>query len=130
VLGVELRFPPSPGHVRTARLVAVAVGRRAHFDDNRLDELRLAVGEACARAVRRCQAAQCTTAVILTVNDAGPGLSVEVLDAAPALRDDSEPVVLALLRGLADAVEVLEGAGGEGGRVRLEWWPVPGKPAR
>jgi anti-sigma regulatory factor (Ser/Thr protein kinase) len=130
VLGVELRFPPSPGHVRTARLVAVAVGRRAHFDDNRLDELRLAVGEACARAVRRCQAAQCATAVILTVNDAGPGLSVEVLDAAPALRDDSEPVVLALLRGLADAVEVLEGAGGEGGRVRLEWWPVPRKPTR
>jgi len=55
---------------------------------------------------------------------------VEVVDAAPALRDDSEPVVLALLRGLADAVEVLEGAGGEGGRVRLEWWPVAGKPTR
>jgi anti-sigma regulatory factor (Ser/Thr protein kinase) len=125
-----LRFPPSPGHVRTARLVAVAVGRRAHFDENRLDELRLAVGEACARAVRRCQQAQCTAPVVLTINDAGPGLSVEVTDDAPARRDDDEPVVLALLRGLADAVEVLNGAGGTGGKVRMEWWPSAARPPR
>jgi hypothetical protein len=130
VLGVELRFPPTPGHVRTARLVAVAVGRRAHFDENRLDELRLAVGEACARAVRRCQQADCTAPVVLTVDDRGPGLSVEVTDSAPARRDDDESVVLALLRGLADAVEVLNGAGGTGGRVRMEWWPSPARRPR
>ncbi|HST84242.1 MAG TPA: ATP-binding protein [Kineosporiaceae bacterium] len=126
MLGVELRFPPTPGHVRTARLVAVAVGRRAHLDEDRLDEVRLAVGEACARAVRRCQATQCTAAVVLTVNDTGPGLSIEVTDAAPAREDDDEPVALALLRGLADVVEVLKGAGGEGGAVRMEWWPSAG----
>jgi anti-sigma regulatory factor (Ser/Thr protein kinase) len=130
VLGVELRFPPTPGHVRTARLVAVAVGRRAHLDEDRLEELRLAVGEACARAVRRCQVADCTAPVVLTVDDVGPGLSVEVADAAPARRDDDEPVVLALLRGLADAVEVLNGAGGTGGKVRMEWWPSPARPPR
>ena len=130
MLGVELRFPPTPGHVRTARLVAVAVGRRAHLDENRLDELRLAVGEACARAVRRCQAANCAAQVVLTVNDVGPGLSVEVADAAPPRQDDDEPVVLALLRGLADAVEVLNGAGGEGGKVRMEWWPGPARTTR
>jgi hypothetical protein len=125
VLGVELRFPPTPGQVRTARLVAVAVGRRAHLDEERLDEVRLAVGEACARAVRRCQAADCSAQVVLTMDDVGPGLLIEVADVAPAWRDDDEPVVLALLRGLADVVEVLNGAGGAGGRVRMEWWPSP-----
>jgi anti-sigma regulatory factor (Ser/Thr protein kinase) len=152
VLGVELRFPPTPGHVRTARLVAVAVARRAHLDEDRLDELRLAVGEACARAVRRCQIADCSAAVVLTVDDSGPGLVVEVTDAAPAqvgegwMGDQEEPsagdqkeplaldrtesVVLALLRGLADAGEVFDGGGGSGGRVRMEWWPVPAPPSR
>ena len=128
-LGVELCFPPTPGHVRTSRLVAVAVARRAHFDEDRLEELRLAVGEACARAVRRSQAVGCAQPVVLTVNDAGPGLSIEVADSAPAHPDDGDPVVLALLRGLADAVEVLDGLGGFGGRVRMEWWPTPvGRP--
>ena len=110
--------------------MAVAVARRAHLDEGRLDELRLAVGEACARSVRRCQAVNCSEPIVLTINDSGPGLSVEVADAAPSRRDDDEPVVLALLRGLADAVEVLNGPGGAGGRVRMEWWPTPVRPPR
>ena len=127
--GVELRFPPAAGHVRTARLVAVAVARRAGFDAARLDELRLAVGEACARAVNRCRESGCAEEILLGIDDGGPGLTVEVLDgAAPAGEDD--PVVLALLQGLADAVEVLPGKGGPAGLIRLEWWqtvipPVP-----
>ncbi|MFF5422270.1 ATP-binding protein, partial [Streptomyces misionensis] len=49
---VELRFSAQPEHVRTARLVAAAVARRAGIDEAVLDEVRLAVGEACSRAVR------------------------------------------------------------------------------
>jgi anti-sigma regulatory factor (Ser/Thr protein kinase) len=48
---VELRFSALPEHVRTARLVAAAVARRAGVDESVLDEVRLAVGEACSRAV-------------------------------------------------------------------------------
>jgi anti-sigma regulatory factor (Ser/Thr protein kinase) len=120
--GVELRFPPTPSHVRTARLVAVAVARRARLDDVRVDELRLAVGEACARAVRRCVSSACAAPVVMTVDDTGPGLVVEVVDEAPVAQRD-EPVVLSLLRGLADSVVVFDGIGGSGGRVRMEWWP-------
>ena len=32
-VGIELRFPPTPGHVRTARLVAAAVARRARLEE-------------------------------------------------------------------------------------------------
>ncbi|MFD3457782.1 ATP-binding protein [Streptomyces sp. NPDC058691] len=48
---VELLFSALPEHVRTARLVAAAVARRAGVDEAVLDEVRLAVGEACSRAV-------------------------------------------------------------------------------
>ena len=48
---VELRFSALPAHVRTARLVAATVARRSGVDEDLLDEVRLAVGEACSRAV-------------------------------------------------------------------------------
>jgi serine/threonine-protein kinase RsbW len=57
---VEVAFTPLPAHVRTARLVATAVARRSGVDEELLDEVRLAVGEACSRAVeahrRHCPA--------------------------------------------------------------------------
>jgi anti-sigma regulatory factor (Ser/Thr protein kinase) len=148
---VELRFPPSAAQVRTARLVVAAVARRAGMDDARLDEVRLAVGEACARAVRRSAAASCHYPVVVTVEDALPGLRVEVTDRAGP-DDPVDPVVLALLQGLADAVEVVpaaqapEGPGGGSGPVtgglgrggsatqmpgstaRLEWLPPLAAP--
>jgi serine/threonine-protein kinase RsbW len=48
---VEMTFTPLPAHVRTARLVATAVARRSGVAEALLDEVRLAVGEACSRAV-------------------------------------------------------------------------------
>lgn len=51
-VSVTLRLPPSAAHVRTARLIAAAMARRSGVGDAALDEVRLAVGEACARAVR------------------------------------------------------------------------------
>jgi serine/threonine-protein kinase RsbW len=48
---VIMTFTPLPAHVRTARLVATAVARRSGVAESLLDEVRLAVGEACSRAV-------------------------------------------------------------------------------
>src|SRR5260221_1661073 len=48
---VEVSFTALPAHVRTARLVATAVARRSGVAEDMLDEVRLAVGEACSRAV-------------------------------------------------------------------------------
>lgn len=48
---VQLSISALPAHVRTARLVAAAVARRAGVTESALDEIRLAVGEACSRAV-------------------------------------------------------------------------------
>jgi anti-sigma regulatory factor (Ser/Thr protein kinase) len=80
---VEVTFTPLPAHVRTARLVATAVARRSGVDETLLDEVRLAVGEACSRAVeahrRHCPAEP----VKIEMTDQGERFVVVVSDHAP-----------------------------------------------
>jgi serine/threonine-protein kinase RsbW len=82
---VEVTFSPLPAHVRTARLVATAVARRSGVDEALLDEVRLAVGEACSRAVevhrRHCPAEP----VRIEMTDQGERFVVVVRDAAPTI---------------------------------------------
>lgn len=118
---VALTFRPAAEHVRTARLVAVAVARRAGLDEARLDEIRLAVGEMCARAVRRCAQVGAGGSVCVEIDDVGPVLGITVTDHAAYVDGDDEAIALALVRGLADTLSVDDGPGGEGGRVRMGW---------
>lgn len=135
---VELRFSASPEHVRTARLVAAAVARRAGVDESVLDELRLAVGEACSRAVGLHDAHGLTTPVRVTLTESDKIFSIEVGDDAPgtvpaprdeesALPDhasaesaeDTDQLGLAVISGLVDDVEVVSDA--QGGKIRMSW---------
>ncbi len=118
---VALRFSPAAEHVRTARLVCVAVARRAGLAEEQLDAIRLSVGEMSARAVRRCAEAGVGTPMLVEVDDAGPRLEIVVTDDAAAPDGEDEYVALALVRGLADDMEVRDGPGGQGGRVWLSW---------
>ncbi len=120
-MSVALRFQAAPEHVRTARLVAVAVARRAGMDEARLDEIRLAVGEVCARAVRRSLQSGHPGDILVELNDQGPTLDVVVTDGAGLAESEDESVSLPLVRGLADAVTVEDGPGGPGGVIRMTW---------
>ena len=91
---VEVTFTPLPAHVRTARLVATAVARRSGVDESLLDEVRLAVGEACSRAVeahrRHCPAEPVRIEMtdrdqrfVVTVSDHAPAASARPADGAP-----------------------------------------------
>lgn len=118
---VALTFHAAPEHVRTARLVAVAVARRSGLDEARLDEIRLAVGEVCARAVRRCLNTGVKGAVEVEIDDGGAVFGITVTDGAAVEDGDEEAIALALVRGLADTVTVEDGPGGHGGTVCLRW---------
>jgi anti-sigma regulatory factor (Ser/Thr protein kinase) len=48
---VTLTIRPDPSHVRLVRLVAAALGRLNGIGEDVLDDVRLATGEACGRAV-------------------------------------------------------------------------------
>jgi anti-sigma regulatory factor (Ser/Thr protein kinase) len=77
---VRLEISPTPAHVRTARLVAAAVARHVGLAEALLDEVRLAVGEACSRAVglHRLHSSSALIRVELT---AGSRFVVTVTDA-------------------------------------------------
>ena len=135
---VQLRFTPQPEHVRTARLVAVALARRVGVEAGLLDEVRLAVGEACSRAVGLHQR-HCPREPILVVLDGsaeggahlpGDRFVVTVADrvsgSVPAQREadgdddlDEAEMGLAVLTGLVDDLDIASGP--DGGSVRMGW---------
>ncbi|MGI5450532.1 ATP-binding protein [Streptomyces sp. CA-243310] len=134
---VELRFSAQPEHVRTARLVAAAVARRAGVEEAVLDEVRLAVGEACSRAVGLHRNNGLTGPVRVVLTEEEKVFSIEVGDDVPgpaggsaeavsgiaaALDPDNEgedEMGLAVISGLVDDVEVTSGEGG--GTIRMSW---------
>jgi serine/threonine-protein kinase RsbW len=136
---VEVAFTPLPAHVRTARLVATAVARRSGVDEALLDEVRLAVGEACSRAVevhrRLCPAEP----VRIEMTNQGERFVVVVRDAAPTMPSQGPPGApgtavpnggdgalaipsgfgLAVISGLADDVRVSSTSSGVS--VQMSW---------
>jgi anti-sigma regulatory factor (Ser/Thr protein kinase) len=97
---VRLSFTPAAAHVRTARLVGVAVARRAGVAAELFDEIRLAIGEACSRAVALHREHGISDLVEVALAD-DDHFTVRVTDRAPidaalgpALPDPVDPVVL------------------------------------
>ncbi len=145
---VELSFTPLPAHVRTARLVATAVARRSGVDESLLDEVRLAVGEACSRAVEGHQMYCPAEPVRLSLTDLAGRFEVEVTDTcAPGARGSRGPggpgaagdppgsasvspqagipagLGIAVIEGLADEVQISQTAAGTS--IRMSW-PLAG----
>jgi anti-sigma regulatory factor (Ser/Thr protein kinase) len=148
---VRLSFSPAPAHVRTARLVGVAVARRAGVAEELLEEVRLAIGEACSRAVALHRSHGLDDLVDVAMAD-GDRFTVRVVDRAangamvarapqdeavvllsdPALPLTTPPDLLAeeavaarmglaLLAGLVDDLNVSELSEGVGTEVRMSW---------
>jgi serine/threonine-protein kinase RsbW len=137
---VELSFTPLPAHVRTARLVATAVARRSGVDESMLDEVRIAVGEACSRAVEEHQLYCPAEPIRLALTDLSDRFEVEVTDTGGAAASPAGPgtqrhgpgsdaavtqaaLGFAVIAGLADQVQISETS--EGTRVRMSW-PLAG----
>jgi anti-sigma regulatory factor (Ser/Thr protein kinase) len=147
---VRLSFSPAPAHVRTAWLVAVAVARRAGVAEEFLEEIRLATGEACSRAVALHRSHGVSDLVEVALRD-GERFTVQVIDRAsngsalvgspsePGLflvepvvplnlspdtlteEDLAERMGLALLAGLVDDIAVSPVGDGDGTEVRMSW---------
>lgn len=127
---VEVTFTPLPAHVRTARLVATAVARRSGVPESLLDEVRLAVGEACSRAVEAHARACPGEPIRVALSDAEGRFEIEVVNVgaapnpAPGAPVGGAAVVppgfsLAVIAGLADDVQISETPGGTS--VKMSW---------
>jgi len=96
---VEVTFTPLPVHVRTARLVATAVARRCGVAESLLDEVRLAVGEACSRAVEAHQRHCPGQPIQVSLTDDGEQFQVVVCDSVQGSEHDL-PAAVGLPAGL------------------------------
>lgn len=114
---VTVTIARDPALVRTVRLVAASVARRAGRDEEFVEEVRLAAGEACALFLGEGEKTGTTdgpVAVTITIADA-EALSVDVsteglVDVEDHPDSDLEGIeAWALLRGLIDDFRVSQG---------------------
>ncbi|HEY0870279.1 MAG TPA: ATP-binding protein, partial [Acidothermaceae bacterium] len=87
---MTVSFTPLHEHVRTARFIAASVARRAGFTDGVVDEIRLAVSEACSLAVRFHQAHAPGAPVEVRLIESSKQFSVEVADAVGRAAPESD----------------------------------------
>lgn len=124
---VTVTIARDPALVRTVRLVAASVARRTGRDEEFVEEVRLAAGEACALLLAeqsRGTSGDEPVAVTISIDDS---LRVDVsTPAAVAVEDDPDSDIdgvepWALLRGLIDDFEVVQEPAGTTVSMR---WPL------
>ncbi|MBC8103530.1 MAG: ATP-binding protein [Cytophagales bacterium] len=131
---VTLTIPCTPEYVGTARLTILGVASRMGFSYDQVEDIRLAVGEACANAIERAKILKVENPLITIRSLVEPSkLTVEVEDhtdnpsgegidqdkpAAEIESMNSQELGALLMEILVDEVSV-EPASGGGTRVRL-----------
>jgi anti-sigma regulatory factor (Ser/Thr protein kinase) len=137
---VRLAFPPEPRLLGTVRLVVGIVARKAGMDDEGIEDLKVAVSEACAVAVADLNRAARPDPIELDLHEAADRLGIEVRDRAPSTSRltavsavdgevDDRQLGLALVGALVDdlAIADLEG-GGSRTSFSLRRGPEPPPP--
>ena len=123
--GITVAIARDPALVRTVRLVAAAVARRTSRDEEFVEEVRLAVGEACALLVGQDVLPGPVPGPVEVRMRLEDSLRVSVVasgtiaphDAPTSDIDGVEP--WALLRGLIDDFEISQDAGST--QLSMSW---------
>ncbi len=125
--GITVLIARDPALVRTVRLVAAAVARRSSQDEEFVEEVRLAVGEACALLVGQDVAPGAAIGPVEVRMRVEDRLRVSVLAAGTIAAQDAPTSDIdgvepwALLRGLIDDFEITQ----DGGTTVLSMsWPL------
>lgn len=136
---VRLTLAPRASNVRIARLVAAEVCRVSGLDEPLVDDVRLAAGEACGRAVAAQVDHGVTDHVEVDIEASAALVSVSVRDHAPGGADETTrlrhenlpeeggdldealalPDAIALLAALSDELEIRTSTAGAD--VRMQW---------
>ena len=125
--GITVSIARDPALVRTVRLVAAAVARRNSQDEEFVEEVRLAVGEACALLVGQDVAPDAASGPVEVRMRVEDRLRVSVLAAGTIAAQDAPTSDIdgvepwALLRGLIDDFEITQDAGNT---VLSMSWPL------
>jgi len=129
---VRLAFPPEPRLLGTVRLVVGIVARKAGMDDEGIEDLKVAVSEACAVAVGDLNRAGRPDLIELDLVETADRVGIEVRDRAPTagrpeplsaadgeIDIDDRQLGLALVGALVDDLRI---GALEGGGSRTSFW--------
>jgi len=136
---VELEIPARPEFVALARMVVAAIASSdAHLPDDRIDDLKIAVSEACTNAIEAHDAVEADERVVVRcradgevvevrIEDRGGGFDPSTLPEHPPVTDPDRlkferGLGIPLIRSLVDEVEIKSSSDGTAVRMimRLE----------
>lgn len=128
VPSVRLEIPPQSAYVAIARLAITSLGRAAGLDEERLDDLKIAISESCANAVLSVQEAGVDAPIEISFAAGRDALEVvvghsgteraEIADADSQGFSTQRVMSMALLRSLVDELDLSPREGG-GVQARL-----------
>jgi anti-sigma regulatory factor (Ser/Thr protein kinase) len=137
---IDLEIPPRSDYLALVRrVVAAAAGSNHVLPDRRIDDLSLAVSEACANAIDAQRSVGSTapvgiaielepTSVVVTVTDHAGGFSPDEVDPLPAAEDPGRlgherGLGLPLMLSLAESVTFTATTDGTSVRIEVEATP-------
>jgi serine/threonine-protein kinase RsbW len=122
--GIRLTLPANAQNVVLIRHVTAAFAARERLPETLVEDLKLAVTEACTNVVRHAYASGAEGHVEVDIAAAPEAVHVAVTDGGLGLRpnpaSDGAGLGLPLMAALADSIEI-EPAGGSGSRVLMSF---------
>ncbi|HEY7792675.1 MAG TPA: ATP-binding protein [Gaiellaceae bacterium] len=125
---MRLTIPAKPEYITLSRLALVGLGRVRPFSEDTLADVKLALTEACSNSVRHAYG-DGGGHVDISFELLDDRLIVEVADDGsgfvPLPTDEAQDELtegglgIAIIRSIADEVEIGEGPGGRGARLRF-----------
>jgi serine/threonine-protein kinase RsbW len=126
---VRLTIPARPEYIALCRLALMGISRVRTVSEELVEDLKLALTEACTNSVRHAYAGHSNGGVVEIVYELHPDrLAIEVTDdglgfdphALPGDGDLSEGGLgISIIRAIADEVEIGPQPGGKGSRLRF-----------
>jgi serine/threonine-protein kinase RsbW len=125
---VRLTIPAKPEYITLGRLALTGISRLQPLDEETLGDLKLALTEACSNSVRHAYAGGegtveiryvlHPTRLVIEVADDGEGFD------PAAEREEGDELAegglgIAIIRSIADELEIGAGEGGKGSRLRF-----------
>ncbi len=131
---VELRVPSRMGFEKVAMGTAASVAKLMGFPDDRIEDLKTAIAEACINAIEHGNHLNENLCVGVTLSASDDGLEVKVLDDGAGIskpphkpdidrkvhgEEDPRGMGMFLIQALVDEAEWVKDSKGQGSYVRL-----------
>ena len=131
---VELRLPSRLGYEKVAMSTATSTAKLVGFRQERIEDLKTAVAEACINAIEHGNRLNEKLSVVVILSADDEGLEIKVMDDGKGMNalpikpdidrkmhgeEDPRGMGMFLIQALVDEAEWVVGANGKGSYVRL-----------